>query len=358
MIELSLVDSDTELEQVCAELRKTDLVGLDTEFVRERTYFPQLCVIQVATPRLIACIDCLAPIDLDALLDVLLDRARTWVIHSARQDLEVIWNRSGRLPAQLIDTQIAGALTGLPPQASLQKMLEQTLGIEIEKDQTRAQWNRRPLAQAALRYAMNDVRHLLPAWHVLEERLARSDRVQWLHEECARLLEVSPDATTRAVYERTRGVGGLSLAQQKVAFGLIEWREARARKLDRPRRWILSDEQLLSIARNRPDDIDALRAIPDLPGRLIRRHGAALIDAVRRGITAPADPALSRQGSDTPPDKARLKAVQAAIRQRAEHLGIAAELLATRRDATAIACGRPPAHIAHGWRSAIFRDLL
>lgn len=358
MIELSLVDNAADLQQVCGELATAGLVGLDTEFVRERTYYPELCLIQVATPRLIACIDCLASIDLDQFLDTLLDVDRVWVIHSARQDLEVIWNRAGRLPAKLIDTQIAGALTGLPPQASLQNMLEKTLGIGIEKDQTRAEWNRRPLGKAALRYALNDVRHLLDAWQVLEKELNQAGRLQWLQEECARLLEASPDATAEALYERMKGVGGLKPAQQAAALALIQWRESRARALDRPRRWVLSDEQLLRIARDQPLDQNALEAIPELPGKLIRRHGAELTDAVRRGRNKGAHPAPENRRRAERPDKEKLKAIQTQIRQRAEQLGIAAELLATRRDAIALAGGRPPAHIAQGWRATILADLI
>ena len=358
MIELALVDAGAELEQVTAELARSDLIALDTEFVRERTYYPELCLIQVATARVVACIDCLASFDLDPFLNTLLDPGRTWVLHSARQDLEVIWNLAHRLPAALIDTQIAGALTGLAPQASLQKMLDATLGIEIEKDQTRAEWNRRPLDDAAIRYATDDVRYLLAAWHVLEGRLAHVNRLRWLHEDCGRLLETKPDATAESIYERTRGVGALAPIQQQVALELIRWRESRARALDRPRRWVLSDELLLRIARNQPVDLDALRAVPDLPPRLIRRQGEALVDAVRRGAEAQPSAFLARARSQARPDKERLKVIQAEISRRAGDLGIAAEFLATRRDAVAIAGGRPPAHIADGWRGTLLRDLL
>jgi ribonuclease D len=351
--ELPIVTGTKDLEEVCGAIAAAKFVALDTEFIRERTYFPELCLIQVATPELIACVDCLASFDLAPFFDALLRPDCTWILHSARQDLEVVWNRARRLPSALIDTQIAGALTGLKPQTSLQKLLVGTVGVAIEKDQTRADWNRRPLAEAALRYALNDVRYLLAACEVLQRQLESTGRLAWLDEECRRLLETNPEPTTATIFERTKGAGSLYGKERSAAIALVEWRERRARELDRPRRWVLSDEQLVSVARAKPQNLAELETIPDLPSRLVARTGPDLIQTIQESGVAKLDETTTRHGPEERADKAKLGAVQAQIRQIAEELGIAPEIVATRRDAVAIALGRPPEHIQSGWRSGL-----
>src|SRR5690606_5248407 len=150
------------------------------EFVRERTYYPQLCLVQVATGDSAACVDCLAEIDLAPFFSLLARPGLTWVLHSGRQDLEVLHQHAGVLPARIADTQIAAALTGRAAQIGLRELLAQVLGVDIGKDHTRADWSARPLPEGPLRYALDDVRHLLPLWRRLEQELDRLGRLDWL----------------------------------------------------------------------------------------------------------------------------------------------------------------------------------
>lgn len=345
------------MAELADALAETALIGLDTEFVRESTYYPQLCLIQVATPDLAACVDCVVDIDLTPLHDSLLRDSCTWIVHSARQDLEVIWQAAGRLPARLIDTQIAASLAGFAPQQGLQSLLAETLGVELGKHFTRTDWSRRPLPADALRYALDDVRHLIALWADLKQRLEALQRLPWLEQDCAALLAEHPEADAATVWGRLRGVRSMSLDDRCAALALVEWRERSARRMNRPRRWILSDAVLLDIARRRPEDSAALAAVPHMPRRLAARSGRQILTALqRRG-----DPAIrAAAGSDDDgerPDKNRLRALQASVQAHARELGIHTEVLATRRDIAALARGQRP-DPQSGWRAKELARLL
>lgn len=355
---LPLVDDADGLAAVSAAVAEAAVVGIDTEFVRERTYYPQLCLIQIATDRLAACVDPLSAIDLTPLLTELLRDDCTWVLHSARQDLEVIWNRAGRLPARLVDTQIAGALIGLPTQLGLQGMLSQLLGVELGKTETRTDWSRRPLPAAALDYALDDVRYLLPVWGTLRPRLEALGRLGWLEEDCRRLLETPPVGDAMAIFERMRGAAALDDPSRAALLALLDWRERKARAVDRPRRWILSDEQLLRVARARPGNPTALAALRDLPKKLVARSGAEILAAVARAPSPEESERLRRAARSRQAEPSKLKELQAGVRREAEELGIEPEVLATRRELAALAAGDAPDSLTRGWRAAAMARAL
>ena len=345
------VASDEALAELCTALDGATLVAVDTEFVREKTYYPQLCLIQVATRDFAACVDCLAPLELGPLFERLFRADRAWVLHSARQDLEVVWQRAERLPPRLIDTQIAAALIGWPPQLGLEGLLERTLGVTLGESYARTDWSRRPLPSAALHYALEDVRHLLPAWDVLERKLADLGRLEWLHEDCARALAEPPVADEIAVWSRLKGVHGLPFAAQCAALELVRWRERAAQRSDRPRRWLLEDDKLLALAAaapRTPDDVAEL-----MPPKFATRNGAEIVAAVARSDGPEIQAIVRANAAQQVPDKNKVKALQEDARKRAAALGIEPEILATRRDLAALASGRPPAHLRDGWRAAV-----
>ncbi len=354
--EIGWVAGNETLERLVAVLKRTSVAAVDTEFVREKTYYPQLCLIQIATRDDVACVDCLAPLDLTPVFAELFRPDFTWVLHSARQDLEVIWQRTGRAPPQLIDTQIAAALCGFAPQIGLETLLERTLGIELGESYARTDWSRRPLPAAPLAYALDDVRHLLAAWDRLEAQLGGLGRVAWLHEDCARVLAEPPETDTLSVWTRLKGVHGLPPAAQCAALALVRWREAAAQRADRPRRWLLADEVLLAIAADLPSSAEALAK--HVAAKFAARNGTAVLAA----ITARADPALQAEvrahAPQAVPDKTLIKGLQERVRQRATQLAIEPEILATRRDLVAVAAGRPPAHLKQGWRATELAALL
>ena len=351
-----LVSDTRALSELFDSVAEAPVVAVDTEFVRESTYFPTLCLVQLATDRVTACVDCLADLDLEPLLDMLLAPQRSWVLHSARQDLEVLWHRFGRRPSRLLDTQIAAALAGHPPQLGLRELVTEALGVQLDKSHTRTDWRRRPLPEAALSYALDDVRHLLPAWGRLRARLVELDRLEWFEEDSRRVLETPPTADAGTLLGRMRGAAALTADARAAAFALVRWRESRAREADRPRRWILSDELVIRMARAMPRTPEQLRAVPELPARLAARSGRAMLAALEESRSSRLRSEADKVFPAARPDKNELKALQALVRERAEQLGIHPEVLATRRDLSALATGVTPAHLAAGWRAAVLKD--
>jgi ribonuclease D len=353
-----LVDEQALLDELGARLTAADEIALDTEFVRESTYYPRLCLLQIATEAVIFGVDCLAALDLGPLLELIYRAGCTWVLHSARQDLEVLWNTAERLPSALFDTQIAAALIGFAPQVGLQELVAKTVGVDLPKGHARTDWSRRPLPDAALRYAIDDVRYLLAARRHLERRLEQLGRLTWCQEDNRRLLREPPAADVPTVFARTKGVWQLDDAGLHAAYALVRWRESKAKRRDRPRRWILGDEALLRIARTRPDSAAALRRVPDVPKRLAARSGAEILDALRHADQADVSAAIDTLGPPPAADKARLKALQSQVRQRADDLGLSADVLATRRDLALVAAGRPAPILTTGWRATVLADIL
>jgi ribonuclease D len=354
--EIGWIGDDASLARLVAALERVSLAAVDTEFVREKTYYPQLCLIQIGTGEQVACVDCLAGLDLAPLYARLFDRSFTWVVHSARQDLEVVFQLTGRLPPRLIDTQIAAALTGYPPQVGLEGLLKRTLGVELGESFARTDWSRRPLPEAALRYALDDVRYLLSAWQRVDAELERLGRRDWLREDCERLLAEQPVADTTAVWSRIKGVHGLPLASQCAALALVRWREAAAQRSDRPRRWLLADEVLLAIAAALPRDAAALAPLAD--SKYLARNAPALLAAVASRDAPELQAEVRANASQPLPDKALVKSLQERVRQHAAVLGIEPEILATKRDLIGVALNDPPPHLQSGWRARELAPLL
>jgi ribonuclease D len=350
----NLIDGPQALDGVVDVLSGAPLVAIDTEFVRESTYYPQLCLVQVAADDYAACIDFLAIEDPAPLFACLTRPGCTWLVHSATQDLEVLWLHTRERPDALIDTQIAAALLGHTAQIGLQELLSEILGVDIGKGFTRTDWSVRPLPDGALAYAVDDVRHLLPLWRLLEARLTERGRLDWVVEDSRRLLQTSDGGGLQGVWARLKGMQSLGPGgtdTQAAALALLRWRETTAQKLDRPRRWIISDDLLVRIAQLRPSTVSELAAIPDMPKRLAARSGQDIVAAV----AARDDPALAAElqliATAERPDRDALKALQQAVRQRAAELGIQAEVLASRRDLAALLTGNAPPHLRSGWRA-------
>ncbi|MFL2545785.1 MAG: ribonuclease D [Candidatus Rariloculaceae bacterium] len=352
------IDSEKKLAELLEGISVEPLLAIDTEFVREKTYYPKLCLIQIATPNLTACVDCLAEIDLRKFFDELFRQDCAWILHSARQDMEVIYLQDTRMPNRLIDTQTAAALLGHAPQIGLQALLDDEIGVELKKGHARTDWSRRPLPEAAVEYALDDVRYLLPLWHSLEERLGKLQREDWLRADCLAALSIPPVTPPLALWGRLRGLRSLQSQQQAAALAMVAWRERQAQARNRPRRWIMSDEVLMRIAKNLPADLETLKAIPEMPWRLADHSGKEILAALSENENSEQDELLEAHLPPEPPDKKLLRSLQEQVRVRAEALGIQGEVLATRKEIADLLMGRPSERIDGGWRHDELKPIL
>jgi ribonuclease D len=361
MRDATLVTSPEELDAAVFRLQGARRLAVDTEFMRERSYFAQLCLVQVAGDADCFLVDPLAGLELGSLFEVLADRSRPKILHAARQDLEVICNASGRVPGPVFDTQVAAALLGLPPQAGYADLVARQLGHSIDTAQTRTDWSRRPLTAAQLAYAADDVHHLLELHDALDAALAAQGRAAWLAEDCAALEDPGLYRTEPAdAWRRLKGLARLQPPGQAAARALAGWREQRAIESDKPRGWILTDEALYEIATRLPRSPQELEQIASVPPAVVRKRGgelAALVAAAADSAAgASPGPTASRP---TPEQTRRIGALQQRVRDRAAALGINPEVLATRRDVEALVLGpRESSALTRGWRREVLGEEL
>ena len=353
-----IVSDSERLAELAAQLSGASSIALDTEFLRERTYRPQLCLLQLSGNGVTACVDPLASLSLDVLKPLLSGGPATKILHAARQDLEVLWPVFGPLDP-VYDTQVAAALTGLPAQIGYSELVRRLLGIELSKAETRTDWSRRPLTAAQLHYAVDDVAHLQVLREMLDEELAKLGRSAWLEEDLrdlarADLLFVDPE---KAV-ERLRWSSELDADRARLAQRLAAWRERRAIDRDRPRSWILDDAGLRTIVMRVPRDAAELAALPDLTPGFVERSGSAMLELVEAAAMPSSLPPPAQRQRPDPELQARVKRLGAALQSRAQQLSLAPEVLATRRDLESIARGAPAGEVLHGWRSAELAPAL
>lgn len=343
-------------DSIASDLGRHDHVGVDTEFMREKTFFAELCLVQIATGSEIYCVDPLNGHDMGAFWNALMQD--TWVVHSGRQDIEVVYQTAGQMPGRIFDTQIAAGLLGFAPQMGYASLVKELFDVDIEKSHTRANWSRRPLADAYLHYAAEDVEYLLPALDLLSEKLDQKGRLDWAREDSAQLLNPALyDIDPMLAVGRMKGARNMRGRRRAVATRLAAWRETEALRSNRPRQWIAKDSALLDVATTMPDTIDALSRIDGLPAGLLRRSGKEILKAV------------SASGNDDnnyrPPNapnegqKALLKSIQKHVADCATDLDLAAETVASKRDLSAIIIGgQRESKVLSGWRRKLVGDKL
>lgn len=334
-------------------------LALDTEFVRERTYYPKLCLIQTAVSGEVTLIDVLAIADGGALAARLADPRRLKLLHAARQDIEALLPLTGAPIAPVFDTQQAAALLGFPAQVGYAELARQLLGVELVKGHARTDWARRPLSAEQIAYAADDVRYLPALAALLEERLTAAGRRAWLDEESAALSNLSLYRIESAdAWRRLKGLERLDAAAFAAARALAAWREQRAMARDLPRGWVLPDAAIYELAQLRPHTRDELSRIAAVPrGTAARAAGDVLaaIAAAGDDAVARATEELARPG---PEQLRRQKSLQKRLTAIAGELGIQSEVLATRRELAALARGARELPVLSGWRREVVGEPL
>jgi ribonuclease D len=336
----------------------TSRIGLDTEFIRERTYWPQLALVQIAidahgggAPSLLL-VDPLVPGITDALRDVLLDPAIEKVMHSASEDLIALGRACDAVPAPLFDTQVAAALAGVGAGTGYQRLVQDITGEVLSKGETRSDWMRRPLSPSQLEYAADDVRHLFALHDALSAKLDALGRRAWLDEDCARMVaNARDDDGERWPHLSMRAAQYLDPDGQRRLLRLLRWREAQARSSDRPRSWILDNELATVLAREAPDSPQAMRSLFERSPKAPHKLAAKVWDALNAPLPDEADAPEMRTEER---DKRALRKLQDAVATRSAELGLPDGVLASRRWLEALLDGEDWPGLLGGWR----RDQL
>jgi ribonuclease D len=359
--DIQYIDSAPELVRFCKQLASAGWLALDTEFLREKTYYPKLCLLQIATPDCVACIDPLALDNLDPVVDLIFDAGITKVMHSARQDMEIFYHLRGAAPAPVFDTQIAALLLGYSDQIGYGNLVSEVLGVNLEKLHTRADWSLRPLTRDQIDYAADDVVYLVDVYRDLHARLVERGRLAWLDEDFARLssdaLYNNPPAQA---WLRVKGGNRLKGAALAVLQALAGWRESLAQQRDRPRGWILRDDALLEIARHRPASVEELGRIRGLQEAFIRHNGEQLIKLVAAASKQPPTlfPDTGLRLNLTPEQDALVDVMSAVVRICGIEHALAPAVLATRKQLERLVSGDTDVDIMHGWRRKLVGERL
>ncbi|MCX4190364.1 ribonuclease D [Methylophaga sp. OBS3] len=355
------IDNASDLDNFCEQIKQSDWLAIDTEFLREKTYFPQLCLIQIANDDVIACVDPIAIEDLTPLMDILYQPGMTLVFHAARQDLELLQMLRGELPQQIFDTQLAATVLGIGDQIGYGNLVKHCLDVDLDKAHSRTDWTQRPLSNEQLDYAADDVRYLRTLYHQMSAQLDEQERRPWLNDDFASLSDPKTyTADPEAIWRKIRGAGKLKASQLVVLQQLAAWREQRAIDRNRPRRWILKDDVMLDLARFAPDSKNQLAKIRGLEPRDIERNGSDIIEVISRAQEIPEAqwPKLIKPVPLTNQQEALLDALMALLRKYCDEESITPVAVATRKDIEHLVRGERDISLLKGWRKKIVGQKL
>ncbi|RAK61262.1 ribonuclease D [Phenylobacterium hankyongense] len=355
------ITTTAELAVFCDKLKGQPFVAVDTEFMRETTYWPKLCLIQAAAPNAHAVIDPLADgMDLEPFLEVMRDQRILKVFHAARQDVE-IFNNLQAMPVPLFDTQVAGMAAGFGEQIAYDALVRQMLKIELDKSSRFTDWARRPLSDAQLTYALADVTHLAELYPMLRQRLEKEGRIGWVTDEMTNLTspanyDVEPENAWKRLRPRKHTAKYLAVYKAVAA-----WRERTAQQRDQPRGRILKDEAIDEVATQAPTDAEALDRLRSVPkGFSGSRFGPDLLAAIREALKDPEGyaPVIDRnRQAPSPAAGAVVELLKVLLKARAEETGVASKLIATVSDLELIANDDEAATPAlTGWRREAFGE--
>ncbi len=357
---MRIVESTADLKDLTGELASAPYLALDTEFMRDSTYWPKLCLLQIAAPGVAAIIDPLADgIDLTPFFELIADPKIIKVLHAGRQDIEIFWNKGRVIPDPLFDTQIVAMVCGFGEAASYETLARKLAHAEVDKSARFTDWSRRPLTKRQLEYAQADVTHLRVIYEKLSAELTRSKRESWVAEEIEalksqELYALDPTQAWKRLRPRTANKRFLT-----ALAAVAEWREREAQTRDIPRNRVLKDEVLLELAANPPEDGETLERIRSIPkGFASSKMGRSLLDAVAASKEAqppvlPAEPEHRRRRRE--PSPAAVDLLKTLLRLRAEEARVAPRLIANAEDIERLAAGDDEGVAAlTGWRRDVF----
>lgn len=359
---MTLITRQEDLEAAIERLGRSDFVTIDTEFIRETTFWPELCLVQLAAPGTSALIDPLAPdIDLAPFFRLMADDRTVKVFHAARQDIEIIFHLGDLIPNPVFDTQVAAMVCGFGDSVSYDQLVQKITGARIDKSSRFTDWRHRPLSEKQLSYALADVTHLVDVYQHLRERLERDDRAHWLNEEMQVLTaretyDPHPDDAWKRLKLRVRKPLELAIVQ-----ALSAWREREARERNVPRGRVLKDDAIFEIAQQAPGDAAELARLRSIPRGWERSATAAsLLKVVNTALELPREslPKLPRPPQQPEGTGAAAELLKVLLKLTAEREGVAPKVLASSDDIDKIAARGEDADVAamHGWRREVFGE--
>ncbi|MDH5660711.1 MAG: ribonuclease D, partial [Gammaproteobacteria bacterium] len=279
------VDNSEKLQKLCESIKNAPLLILDTEFVREKTYRAKLCLIQIATDDIIACVDPIALNDISPLMDIIHDKNKLKILHAARQDYEIFYDLDNKLPEPLFDSQLAASLLGYGEQVGYATLVNKVLGVQLDKAHTRTDWSKRPLSEAQIQYASDDVYYLRQLYPILKNKLIEQGRENWLDDEFNALCQPELFIThPEDAWNKVKGVNRLRPRQLAAAKNIAQWREEMAIQKDQPRRWVLADDILLAVAQLLPKNISQLESIVNIKKATIENSGKNILECVEKAL--------------------------------------------------------------------------
>ena len=354
MTPIQYIKTPNQLAKLCEQIKKEPWLALDTEFLREKTYYPKFCLLQIATPEWVACIDPIALTNLDELFEALYNPAIVKVFHSCRQDLEIFYQLTGKLPSPIFDTQVAAPLLGFQDNPGYAMLVSSLLSINLNKAHTRADWSKRPLTEAEIEYAADDVIYLCQIYQLMVQKLTALGRIDWLKHDFSELenpllYSVAPEKA----WLKIKGKNKLTGKQLSIIQTLAQWREKTAQAEDRPKSWLLRDELLFDLAKLQPETVEELANVRGINERAVNRYGkelCQLITAAKNRAPLPLNE-KDRPAKKTQQEEAILDILTALVRIRAEENALNPSILATRKDLEVLMFNDDDeCPLLHGWR--------
>lgn len=358
---MSMITTSRELDAVCRRLSHADYVTVDTEFMRETTYWPRLCVVQMAGPDEAVIVDAMAPnLDLEPFFKLMANRGVMKVFHAARQDIEIIFHRAGLIPNPVFDTQVAAMVCGFGDSVSYDQLVHRLTGARIDKSSRFTDWGRRPLSARQIEYALADVTHLRDVYQALSTRLEKQGRTEWVREEMGVLTSPStyrlhPDEAWKRLKLRVRKPAELAILKEVAA-----WREREAQSRDVPRSRVIKDDAIYEIASQQPTTKTALGQLRTIPRGFERSRAAEeILAAVGRALEIPKEdmPKLPKHRPLQNGNGAAVDLLKVLLKMISESHGVASKVIATVDDLEAIASDdSADVPALHGWRRELFGD--
>ena len=360
---IEYINKPEQLDDLCQRIENAPWIAVDTEFLREKTYYPKFCLLQLATPEWVVCVDPIALPDLSKLFKAIYNPNVTKVFHSCRQDLEIFYQLTGELPSPIFDTQIAAPLLGFSENTGYGMLVSSFLNINLNKAHTRADWSSRPLSVDEIQYAADDVIYLCDIYQKMITQLTELGRLDWLKEDFTALENLEQyEVTPENAWLRVKGKSKLTGKQLSIIQVISEWRERIAQKENRPKNWLIRDDLLFDFAKIQPETIEALSKIRGITDRVLNYHGKELCELIKVAKKSPPIPMPEYTKSVFNKDQkqeAIIDILFALVRIRAEENLLNPTILANRDDLESLLNGNHEnCLLLTGWRFSMVGNEL